>query len=65
MCTLQEYLDAQKLLKDYKVCGTYNGGKSGYGCNQIFKIEEVTRITYYGNTHYWCSKCYEQVKDEW
>ena len=54
--TTEDYKKAKQLLKDHKVCG--NGV---HGCNQVFKTEDVTRTTQYGQTYYWCSACYESI----
>lgn len=64
MITLEDLQKAEQLLKDYKVCGNWNGGKSGHGCNKVFKTEEVTRTIQYGQTYYWCPVCYEGIKDD-
>ena len=63
-CTIEDYQKAQQLLKDHKVCGNWCGGNSGHGCNQVFKTEEVTRTIQYGQIYYWCSACYELIKDD-
>jgi hypothetical protein len=62
--TLEEYLKAKQIVEDYKVCGNWNRRKSGHGCNHVFKTKDLIRTDQYGQTYYWCPKCYEGIKDD-
>ena len=63
MSQTDTYLKAKALIDAHAVCGNWNGGTSGHGCNHVFKKENMVRTTEYGQTYYWCKPCYETVKD--
>lgn len=60
MITLEEYRQAQQIVKDYRVCG--NGG---HGCGKLFKIEDTNHTIQYGQEYWWCKVCYEHIKNDW
>jgi hypothetical protein len=60
MITLEEYKEAQQIVKDHRVCG--NGG---HGCGKVFKKEELNHTIQYGAEYYWCAKCYPAIKNDW
>lgn len=68
MITLEEYQQAQQIVKDYRVCGGDGEGRGackGHGCGKMFKVEDTTRTIQWGQEYYWCATCYESVKDDW
>lgn len=57
--TLEEYLQAKQIVKDYRICGN-----SCYGCGKLFKIEDTTRTIQYAKEYWWCEHCYKEIKDD-
>lgn len=60
MPTLAEYEEAELMVAQYKVCGN----RCLHGCGKVFPNKEMTRTDSHGQTYYWCSECYESVKDD-
>lgn len=58
--TIEDYLKAQEIVKNYRGCG--NGG---HGCGKLFKVEETVRTIQYGQEYHWCESCYEKIKDDY
>jgi len=62
--SLKKIRKAEQLLKDYKVCGNWNGRDSGHGCNKVFETKELIQTVGYGQIYHWCPKCYEKIKED-
>jgi uncharacterized protein (DUF427 family) len=59
MTSKEEYLEARKIAKKYKICGEDKGG-----CKQLIKTSEAVRCEYWGQVSYWCEVCWEKVKND-
>ncbi len=58
--TLEDYRKALEIVQNYRVCGN-----DGYGCGQLFKVEDMNKTIQYGNEYHWCKECYDVIRNEW
>lgn len=57
--TARELKRCQKITKNFKVCSGFHKEA------KVFPIKDLTETTMYGQVHYWCTKCYPKIKDDW
>lgn len=53
--TLEEYQEAIKIAKNYKICE---------GCKHLFHVKNIYETLYWGTQKFWCNLCYSKIKDD-